>query len=705
MLARFILIIGLALAATPAVALEVVHQDLDVRLEPEAGTLQVRATLSLPDTAGDRVGFLLHAGLDPQPETPGARLTQTRLSADGSVATYRLDLPPGVRRITLRYGGSIRHGVTRGNEDVGRERASSRGNIGPEGVFLDGAAAWYPYLPETLQAFTLKVDLPAGWLAVSQGAGPGAETEGKRIRVRWREEQPQDDIYLVAARWTLYRRPGDVAEGQVYLREPDPALAETYLAATEAYLARYSALLGPYPYAKFALVENFWQSGYGMPSFTLLGSQVIRLPFIVHTSYPHEILHNWWGNSVYIDYGHGNWAEGLTTYLADHWLAEERGEGAEYRRTALQRYADSAAGERDFPLAEFHGRHGGSTQAVGYDKGMMLYHMLRLKLGDPVFVAGLRRFYAENRFRTAGFPQLRKAFETVSGQDLSGFFRQWVTESGAPRLVLDRIAAEPAATGWELRFRLRQAQAGFAYRLDVPYALTLAGEAAPRFGRVEMTGPEATVRLELPGRPLFLAVDPRFDLFRQLAPSERPPALGRVLGAERLLLVLPAAAPEPLRGAYRALAQAWAEGQPQVRIVEDADLQRLPAGSAVFLFGCENRFLPAFRKALTGAALDGEGLRLDERRYPLSSHSLVLTARDGADRVLGWFGSEDPAMVKGLARRVPHYGKYGYLAFGNDDGRNVLKGQWPVTRSVLQVPLAPGAGGASLPPRPPLAIP
>ncbi|RCX32306.1 M1 family metallopeptidase [Thioalbus denitrificans] len=705
MLARFILIIGLALAATPAVALEVVHHDLDVRLEPEAGTLQVRATLSLPDTAGDRVGFLLHAGLDPQPETPGARITQTRLSADGSVATYRLDLPPGVRRITLRYGGSIRHGVTRGNEDVGRERASSRGNIGPEGVFLDGAAAWYPYLPETLQAFTLKVDLPAGWLAVSQGAGPGAETEGKRIRVRWREEQPQDDIYLVAARWTLYRHPGDVAEGQVYLREPDPALAETYLAATEAYLARYSALLGPYPYAKFALVENFWQSGYGMPSFTLLGSQVIRLPFIVHTSYPHEILHNWWGNSVYIDYAHGNWAEGLTTYLADHWLAEERGEGAEYRRTALQRYADSAAGERDFPLAEFHGRHGGSTQAVGYDKGMMLYHMLRLKLGDPVFVAGLRRFYAENRFRTAGFPQLRKAFETVSGQDLSGFFRQWVAESGAPQLVLDRIAAEPAAAGWELRFRLRQAQAGFAYRLDVPYALTLTGEAAPRSGRVEMTGPEATVRLELPGRPLFLAVDPRFDLFRQLAPSERPPALGRVLGAERLLLVLPAAAPEPLRGAYRALAQAWAEGQPQVRIVEDADLQRLPVGSAVFLFGRENRFLPAFRKALTGAALDGEGLRLDERRYPLSSHSLVLTARDGADRVLGWFGSEDPAMVKGLARRVPHYGKYGYLAFGNDDGRNVLKGQWPVTRSVLQVPLAPGAGGASLPPRPPLAIP
>ena len=33
----------------------------------------------------------------------------------------------------------------------------------------------------------------------------------------------------------------------------------------------YRGLIGPYPYQKFALVENFWETGYGMPSFTLLG--------------------------------------------------------------------------------------------------------------------------------------------------------------------------------------------------------------------------------------------------------------------------------------------------------------------------------------------------------------------------------------------------------------------------------------------------
>ena len=62
-----------------------------------------------------------------------------------------------------------------------------------------------------------------------------------------------------------------------------------------------------------------------MPTFTLLGPQVIRFPFIINSSYPHEILHNWWGNSVFVDYDTGNWCEGLTAYMADHLIQEQRG--------------------------------------------------------------------------------------------------------------------------------------------------------------------------------------------------------------------------------------------------------------------------------------------------------------------------------------------------------------------------------------------
>src|SRR5699024_4637864 len=156
---------------------------------------------------------------------------------------------------------------------------------------------------------------------------------------------------------------------------------------------------------------------------------------IPYTSYPHEILHDWWGNGVWVDHASGNWSEGLTTYLADQLLAEQRGRGAEARRAALQKYADFVAHAQDFPLAAFKARHGEVTQAVGYDKSMMLFHMLRMRIGDARFIQGLRRFYHKNRFRAASYADLCRAFEASSGEDLSGFFHQWVKRVGAPQLA------------------------------------------------------------------------------------------------------------------------------------------------------------------------------------------------------------------------------------------------------------------------------
>ena len=173
------------------------------------------------------------------------------------------------------------------------------------------------------------------------------------------------------------------------LRTPDQALADRYLDATAQYIEMYRGLLGPYPYSKFALVENFWETGYGMPSFTLLGEQVIRFPFILTSSYPHELLHNWWGNSVFVDFAGGNWCEGLTAYLADHLFAEQRGQGAEHRRAILQRVTSYVTPANDFPLSKFEGRYNAATEAVGYGKAAMVWNMLREKVGDARFVDAL----------------------------------------------------------------------------------------------------------------------------------------------------------------------------------------------------------------------------------------------------------------------------------------------------------------------------
>jgi hypothetical protein len=97
-------------------------------------------------------------------------------------------------------------------------------------------------------------------------------------------------------------------------------------------------LIGGFPYKRFAIVENPLPTGYSMPTFTPLGQSIINLLFIVETSLDHEILHQWFWNYVYINFDKGNWAEGLTTYLADHLYEELKGSGWQYRKNTLIGY-------------------------------------------------------------------------------------------------------------------------------------------------------------------------------------------------------------------------------------------------------------------------------------------------------------------------------------------------------------------------------
>ncbi|MGD8588545.1 MAG: M1 family aminopeptidase [Chromatiales bacterium] len=669
---------------------ELVSHRLEVRLEPESQRLQVRDRIHLPASAP--VEFSLHRGLDPHIITPGVTLTKTASPLGSHIlAHYRLNLPPDTRDFVVEYGGEIVHGFQTLRESPGRDRQLLAGTISSQGVFLDGGVGWYPMFQGSHYRFDLSVHLPQGWLAVSQGTGPQVATsEDDAPLIRWQEGHPQDDIYLIAAPFHYYSAQAGSVEAQVYLREPDPALARRYLDATSQYLDLYQALLGPYPYAKFALVENFWETGYGMPSFTLLGSRVLRLPFILHTSYPHEILHNWWGNGVYVDYAGGNWSEGLTAYLADHLLKEQQGEAIEYRRSALQRFGDFVRTDSDFPLTEFRARHTTASQAVGYDKSLMLFHMLRRKLGDAEFTEGLRRFYAENRFQTAGFEQIQQAFEAVSGQDLNAFFRQWTKRTGAPALAVDDIEVSETDRGYRLSGVLRQTQTEPAFQLDVPLHIYLEPPAAPMVLSQPMVAKSTRFEVELPARPLRLEVDPWFDLFRQLDPTEAPPTLGKLLGADEALFVLPADAPEALLAGYRNLARQWARGYRHTSIELDRDLKALPPHIPTWLLGWENRFAGRFLSRLDNGLFrrDGNSLDLAGHSFATTNLSLALVdAAPGSGNISALIATDDARALGGLARKLPHYGKYSYLLFTGDGPNNRLKGQWPVTNSPLSIPL------------------
>ncbi|RUM94479.1 MAG: M1 family peptidase [Thiothrix sp.] len=676
---------------------ELIHHKLNVGLDPAEHQLKVIDQITLPSADLADPIFYLHRGLQPRSSTPGVKILPVKQNPSVMVEAFKLVLPADTTSFSITYKGTLYHPLEGYGKEQARGFRDTPGVISEEGVYLAGGSYWYPeFDTQTRLRFDLSVKLPKGWQSVSQGEYLSVDNQA-----HWHSPQPQQEIYLMAARFTQYTRQSDGPTAMVFLREPDEALAHKYLEATDRYLAMYASLLGDYPYQKFALVENFWETGFGMPSFTLLGSSVIRLPFILSSSYPHEILHNWWGNGVYVDYATGNWSEGLTAYLADHLIKEQQGQGAAYRQQSLQKYTDYAAKDRDFPLLEFRGRHSSASEAVGYGKALMLFHMLRRELGDDVFSRGLRAFYKQFQFKTASYEDIRKAFEEATGQSLADYFNQWIQRVGAPALALSNADNEKTTEGYRLSFRLQQKQMNNTYHLRVPVAVTLEGQDKAWQTDIVMNQKEQDYELNLPAKPLRIDIDPEFDLFRKLAREETPAAFSELFGSQQMLVVLPADADADLLKAYEAFAADLQKmGPDNVVIKRDDELESLPQDQAVALMGWSNRFYNDFATALDDyeVSLQGEGVTIAGEALSKKDLSLALTARrsDGEKLPISFIASALPEALPGLGRKLPHYHKYSYLAFTGVEPQNQLKGRWPVTHSPMTVLLEGSAEQAEL---------
>jgi len=662
-----------------ATAASSIHHKLDVTIEPEKGYLQATDHITLPQ-ATNELSFSLHGSLKLQLKTAGARIISTQ-KVDGFVPIkqYKIRFASEQNELKIQYSGKIQNRVKYSSGDKKSERENSSGIISGQGVFLSISTLWFPIFDNKPVTFKLTTVLPEGWSSISQGKSIGNNG--------WEQSSPQDDIYLVAGKYHIYKRPNAVAEAQAYLLHPDKKLADRYLKATEEYLQLYSKLLGPYPYSKFALVENRWQTGYGMPSFTLLGSRVIRLPFILHSSYPHEILHNWWGNGVFVDYSKGNWSEGITSYLADHLIKEQDGRGSGYRRDTLQRYSDYVTENGEYTLEDFRGYHGVSSQAIGYGKTMMLFHMLRLSMGDQRFLDGLRQFYSTNLHKAASYKDIEKAFKQASNRTLATEFKQWTSRTGAPILEITDISVKEHGWDYQLSFTLRQTQKEKPYLLEVPVYIQTEDELEPILKTVTLYDRKATRTIELDDRPLSIRVDPLFDIFRRLDPSEVPSSVGQLFGAENLVVVLPSNSSIQIRQAYRRLANSWKKLSGKIKIVWDNKIEEIPKDSAVWVFGKENLLVDQFIQGMDElpVSLNDQTVRINNKQLVLDENSLVLTNRGAM--TIGWLHAHSLDALSGLARKIPHYGKYSYLAFTGNNPDNILKGRWPLNRSSLTVKL------------------
>lgn len=699
--------------AAPAPGPRRTHHALQVALDPARSHLSAQDEITPAEGAAAPAGFLLAASLRVTSASPAveevplgdvAPFFGNNGAAEADRARLRRYRFKGPATGTLRvaWEGTIADAPAAQMEESARSFKETAGVIGKEGVYLAGASYWYPHLGPGLLTYSVEVKQPDSWHVVSQGTGASQGAAGAPGSARWASAEPMDEIYLVGGPLRAWRDTAGSVETLAYLHADEPALARKYLDATAQYLELYRGLIGPYPYAKFALVENFWETGYGMPSFTLLGPQVIRFPFILASSYPHEILHNWWGNGVFVDYASGNWCEGLTAYLADHLIQEQRGLGAAYRRNTLQKYRDYVKAGRDFPLTEFRSRHSAASEAVGYGRMLMGAHMLRRELGDAAFKQLLARFWREQRGKQATFADLRATAEKVAGRPLERFFTDLAARTGAPALAVAGVAVAKEGAGWVVTGRLRQTQPEAPFAARVPLVVQTAG--APVTAEVELSGKEAAFRVAAAAAPVALLVDPGFDVFRRLDARESPPTLSMIFGEPRVTAVLPSADPEEA-ARWRELLKGWEGPSQAFEVVSDDAAAPLPADRSVWILGAANRLAPKALAHEARLAVAADALSFDGEKLARANHSAVVVVRHpgNAEKAIGWIAADPLAALPGLGRKLPHYGKYSYLGFEGAEPANMLKGEWAASDSPLFVDLRPQAERGARPPR--LALP
>jgi aminopeptidase N len=428
-----------------------------------------------------------------------------------------------------------------------------------------------------------------------------------------------------------------------YFFPEDSQLAERYLDKARDFLSRYEQLLGPFPFKRFAVVENRAPTGYGLATYTLLGQQVAELPFIADTSLGHEILHSWFGNCIYMEHDTGNWTEGLTTYLSDILFREGKGRGGEERHFLTINYQSYVHKDNAIALAQFEEQTDRAARAVGYQKGAMVFHMLRNEVGEEVFDRALRTFVNEYRFSTAGWHDIRTVYERSAGKSLASFFEQWLGRADVPCISLSGGAREDF-TGKERRLRFTVEQSTEQpYILSVPVLVETTKGTEHHTVRVQHQ--QDTVEIEVDGRPIAITLDPDYELMRNLFPQEFPPVLSRLFGAERKYCILPVRGREK----YERFSDSLKElGFSTIRPEDLENEAGLPDGALLVLGDPE----PRLRRLVEDIAEPEQGVALAVREDPLDPRSVIALVKASSAEEL------EP-----LLRKLPHYGRNNSLKF------------------------------------------
>jgi len=505
---------------------DVEHYDLILNLShPASGRIEGVAALRGSVAAGVQRIPLDLAGLDIESvEMDGAAVSYERRGAVLIVGPFSPMASDQTHTLRIAYGGAPRDGLFFG-EDVNGDPA----------VFADNwpnrARWWFPSNdhPSDKASVRFEVTVPGDFGVIANGALV-EKREDADGAVTWVWETDRDapipsyTMVIGVARFETRElglaacgrapvglnpdgRSERCADVSVWALAGDGAYGVERFARAPDMLDYFAERIGPYPYEKLAHVESSTRFG-GMENSSAIfyarsGWESRRMGEGVVA---HETAHQWFGDAVSPASWFHLWvSEGFASYFGPLYFEARdgvevfRGMMEQSRRTVLESDLSDRAiiDSTTNNLFEL-------LNSNNYQKGSWVLHMLRGKLGDTVFFQGLGDYYADHLHGVADTDDVEAALEHASGEDLKGFFDQWVRSPGYPELNV-----EWAPEGEDLVLTVEQTQPASwpTFELSVEIEVEKADGSSQR-ATLTLSSRSKTLRVPGGGDAIDITIDP-----------------------------------------------------------------------------------------------------------------------------------------------------------------------------------------------------
>ena len=306
-----------------------------------------------------------------------------------------------------------------------------------------GARDWWPCkqdLNDKINSIDVYITAPSQYISVSNGIEPEAPViNGNLKTTHFRHNYPIPAylICMAVTNYTIINQTAGVGPNAYPIinyiyPESDNSSLRTQILQTPLLLNYFSSLLENYPFAteKYGHAQFGWGGGMEHTTVSFMvnfGRQLIA----------HEMAHQWFGDKITCGTWKDIWLnEGFATYFAA--LAVENFDGpaafVTEKANMIGSITSAVNGALYLTDAEALSVDRIFDFRLTYNKGAMVLHMLRFKLGDAVFFQGLRNYLADSNlaFKYAVTTDLKSHLEAVYGSSLTEFFNDWVYNQGYP---------------------------------------------------------------------------------------------------------------------------------------------------------------------------------------------------------------------------------------------------------------------------------